>query len=182
MVLRQPTPKSSATSKQNHAEVNDGKTKTGTKKPKTTADQPPLVCRVQWEGGGFDVYASKDENDNITFVGKGTSWGFDENEDEVVKGFTTPTFRSLVALLDSFCDPGDWPHFVVDSLNADFALDLREVSALAQSRLTAGRIGRNFGQSHDADRQRFELDRWQELAKIGTADFDNNSYGNRHDV
>lgn len=59
-----------------------------------------LVVTIATEGGGFDVFREKDSDGKWRFYQEGTSFGLDENDDEVDREWTSERFATIGEVLD----------------------------------------------------------------------------------
>ena len=79
-----------------------------------------LVAEIGLEGGGTTIYGRQDEG-VWSFWEEGSSWGLDENDEEVVWSWSSEPVANLGPLV-----PPDWPMYYALTIHPDFIGWFRE--------------------------------------------------------
>ena len=89
-----------------------------------------LVAKIGVEGGGLSIYG-RDEEGSWSFWTEGSSWGLDENDDEVVRSWSSEPVSDLGLVV-----PQDWPIYHPLEIHPDFIGWFREHYGSAQDSLS----------------------------------------------
>jgi hypothetical protein len=73
-----------------------------------------LVAKIGVEGGGLSIYGRDDEGSWSFWTG-GSSWGLDDDDDEVVRSWSSEPVPDLGLVV-----PPDWPLFRALEIHPDF--------------------------------------------------------------
>ena len=109
-----------------------------------------LVAKIGVEGGGLTIYG-READGSWSFWTEGSSWGLDENDDEVVRSWSSepvadlglivppewPTYHSLTIHPDFM----DWFRDHYEGARASLSPELREMQAEYQHRRWAETLG-----------------------------------------